>query len=60
MTVGPAMPFGQYLIISGASFLVLGGALLLFGRRGNIGLPVVGVGILSLAIGVVASVTRRR
>jgi hypothetical protein len=60
LTVGPAVPFGQYLLMSGAGFLVVGFALLLLGHRGNVGLPFVALGILSLAIGLVVSFARRR
>lgn len=60
LTVGPAVPFGQYLLMSGAGFIVVGLALLLLGHRGNVGLPFVVVGILSLATGLIVSFARRR
>lgn len=60
LTVGPAVPFGQYLLMSGAGFVVVGLALLLLGHRGNVGLPFVVVGILSLATGLIVSFARRR
>jgi hypothetical protein len=59
LTQSPGWSYARTMATGGIAIVVLGVALLAFGHRGNAGLPLVGVGIFTFAVGVVSALLRR-